>query len=146
MSAMFSGDKNNGGGDVITYLRLKDTIGGTHGTFGIFLDDNIPFATGLEPIQPIVSPGDYKVSWYFSPKRKKYVYLLQSVPGHEGVEIHTGNQVHDTQGCILIGQGYGKSQIKHTMEDGIIDSRLAFFILEAKVGTTNPWVLKVSEV
>lgn len=47
--------------------------------------------------------GRYKLKQYFSPRFNKKVPLLLNVPGFEFVEIHTGNEVKDTEGCILVG-------------------------------------------
>ena len=49
--------------------------------------------------------GIYDMTRYPSPRNRRIVPLLQNVPGFEYVEIHVGNFVHDTAGCILIGTG-----------------------------------------
>lgn len=128
---------------MITYLRLKKTLGHTTGTFGVFMEEGIPFAVGLEPAKPIIPQGMYSVSWYISPRRKTGVYLIKGVVGHSGVEIHIGNQVTDSTGCILIGQGYGKSLVHGVTGDGVIDSRLAFNLLIDRVGKVESWKLHV---
>ena len=38
-----------------------------------------------------------------SPKRGYDVVWLDDVPNFQGVQIHIGNYVSDTQGCILVG-------------------------------------------
>ncbi len=44
---------------------------------------------------------------------------LLNVPDFEGIRIHCGNTDKDTEGCILVGQGYN--------QDGTLqESRLAF--------------------
>lgn len=131
---------------MIAYLRFKDTIGGGKGTFGAWLDGQVAFATGLEPVTPIIPVGAYSVSWYFSPKRQKNVYLLDNVPGHSGVEVHIGNQVVDTDGCLLVAQGYGRTYAHGKTDDGIILSTITFDLLKSKVGTAKPWTLLLKEV
>ena len=129
----------------ITYLRLKDTIGSPKGTFGVWMDGNIPFGTGLEPVIPIIPVGVYQVSWFLSPKRNKYVFLISNVPDHAGVEIHIGNILVDTDGCMLIGQGFSKAISHGVVDDGVIYSTVTFNLLKSKVGVL-PWTLLIKEV
>lgn len=39
-----------------------------------------------------------------SGKKFKRVWRLENVPGRDAILIHAGNTVHDTEGCILVGQ------------------------------------------
>lgn len=61
---------------------------------------------------------------------KRNVIQFLEVPGREGIQIHTGNTLADTHGCILVG--------KNQREHAVYDSRLAFkelrnWIMEAKI-------------
>lgn len=56
----------------------------------------------LEPVIPIPC-GTYPVTLYHSPRFDRLLPLLHNVPGHEFIEIHIGNTVADTHGCILVG-------------------------------------------
>lgn len=47
--------------------------------------------------------GRYRVVVSYSPRFKKMMPLLCSVPGYTGVRIHPGNSAKDTEGCILFG-------------------------------------------
>lgn len=47
-------------------------------------------------------------------------FMLVGVPGHTGILIHKGNYNHDSDGCILIGNGLDLSQ------NMITDSKIAF--------------------
>ena len=130
----------------ITYLRLLKTKGSPTGTYGVFLHDHIPFAVGLEPINPIILVGKYSVSWFLSPKRKIFVYQLSDVPGHAGVQIHIGNQTQDTDGCIIIGTSYGMTQVRGVTQEGVVASSQAFAALKNRVGISVPWDLIIQEV
>lgn len=47
--------------------------------------------------------GIYAVQVTMSPRFKKPLPLLFSVPNFVGIRIHAGNTHHDTEGCILVG-------------------------------------------
>ena len=48
--------------------------------------------------------GRYQITWTYSPRFNKMLPLLNSVPGYEGIRIHSGNRAKDTEGCILCGR------------------------------------------
>jgi hypothetical protein len=84
----------------IKLQRLPTT---THGTFGILLVSGEPTFTTLEPIIPVIPPGTYGCTRRWSPRFSTEVFELLNVPGHTDIEIHIGNTIEDTHGCILIG-------------------------------------------
>lgn len=81
-------------------------------------DDKVPGRTAIPR-------GKYKLAWTWSHRFKRYMLLLQDVPGFSGVRIHAGNEADDTDGCILVGKSRSKGRIN--------DSRLALADLEALV-------------
>jgi len=84
---------------------LKRSKSCKDGTFGYLWKDESPFSLTLEPVVPIIAPGEYECIRYKGKVHSYEVFLIQNVVGHDGVEIHIGNVVYDTIGCILIGVG-----------------------------------------
>lgn len=65
---------------------------------------------------PAIPAGDYKVTIAYSPKFKCMLPHLSNVPGRSAIEIHAGNAVTETQGCILIGRERSGDQIRHSQD------------------------------
>ena len=50
-----------------------------------------------------IPEGRYLMRFTYSPKFGKRLFQLMDVPLFDGIRIHSGNSVKDTQGCILVG-------------------------------------------
>ena len=55
--------------------------------------------------------GTYNITITYSPRFKKNLPLLNNVKGFDGIRIHSGNKIQDTEGCILLGFNKIKGQV-----------------------------------
>lgn len=53
---------------------------------------------------PCIPAGTYKILLQYSPHFGRTMPHLQDVPGREGILLHFGNYVSDSEGCILVGR------------------------------------------
>lgn len=72
-----------------------------------------------------IPKGSYRVIINHSARFNKDLPLLLNVPGFEGIRIHTGNKVSDTEGCILVGYNRRKGMV--------LNSRSAMYFLMEKL-------------
>lgn len=79
----------------------------------------------LENSEVIIPQGSYNVVLYDSPMAGHVVPLLQNVPERSMIEIHSGNYIKDSKGCILVGR-------QHTA-DSVYESKLAFIHLLPRI-------------
>jgi len=91
----------------------------------LYLDDVWECFTLEDVVRPVKIPketaipeGSYKVVLDYSNRYKRIMPHILNVPNFEGIRIHAGNTMEDTEGCILVGRG--------SERDKITQSRLAF--------------------
>ena len=56
----------------------------------------------LENADYIIPEGTYPVSVTFSPRFKRMLPLIGSVPGRSGIRIHRGTKPEHSKGCVLV--------------------------------------------
>lgn len=84
-------------------LRRIKSYGDT--TFGILTDDVGGFYFTLEKTSKMIPAGIHNVNVCRSERFKRDLPLVfsASVSAARGIRIHSGNDVSDTDGCILVG-------------------------------------------
>ena len=98
-------------------VRLEHTDAGTR---GVLLVNGDMFATTMErPWEDneksisCVPKGTYKAKKYTSKHHGKTL-CLADVVNRSGILFHVGNTMGDSEGCILLGEGFAKSSYSIT--------------------------------
>lgn len=81
--------------------------------------------TGTYNVTLKVKSGTFSKKAYYAKFCNGYVPRLLSVPGFEGILMHTGNTQNDSSGCIIVG--------KNTVVGKVTDSKVTFEALYAKL-------------
>ena len=93
----------------MTLIRAPSTV---HGTFGMLLDEGIPFCLTLERPwleneidKSCIPSGMYMCKRFTSPKFGE-TFSIIDVPERKDIEFHIGNFITDTTGCIILGEQF----------------------------------------
>lgn len=93
-----------------TFILRRLTKSPTAPTYGVLLCSDVPQCVTLElPAKDnqvdlsCILAGTYTVLDNQNPLKP---FRLQNVPGRTEVDMHAGNTVHDTLGCILLGTSF----------------------------------------
>ncbi len=85
-------------------------------TMGALINEGIPFCLTLEPPWlfnkekvSCIPNGVYRCKRITSPKYGE-TFEITGVPDRSHILFHWGNVVKDTEGCVIIGQSFGKLQ------------------------------------
>ena len=62
----------------------------------------------LENAGKRITTGKYVLTYTYSPKFDRDLYLINGDPKRQGIRIHNGNRVKDTSGCVLVGAVFTK--------------------------------------
>ena len=110
----------------LTLTRTSESADGP--TFGHLTDDldgstvvpwtlELPWKDNAHGVSRIPA-GVYPALRFNSPHIGYELFQLANVPDRVGVDIHVGNTMKDTEGCILLG--------RNQLDDAITESKLAF--------------------
>jgi hypothetical protein len=72
------------------------------------------------PGETAIPYGTYGVIINWSPRFNRPLPLLLEVPDFSGIRIHPGNTAKDTEGCILVGDGFSADH------KAVLNSRVTF--------------------
>ena len=93
-------------------IRVEEDF--DYGTFGTLVLDTHIFCSTLEPadLENKVNVSSIPVQQYicqrYSSLNHPDTFQVMNVPGRTKVLFHSGNDIDDTEGCILLGQYPGK--------------------------------------
>ena len=89
----------------IVEVRRTTGIGVGTPTFGeVYVNGHYIGVTLERGRDRIIPAGNYPARVEWSNKFHRNVVKLDQVPGRTFIEIHAGNSIDDTEGCILIGE------------------------------------------
>ena len=118
-------------------LRRHDTLNGAiMGTLYAYDEKHLicTFQT-LENEEHHIPQGAYTIDYTYSPKFKRYLWLLRNVPDRSEIRLHEGNHKDDTSGCIILGM--------YRQYDQVLRSKDAFDLLNAIIDHGKLHVLRI---
>lgn len=129
-------------------LTLKRVAADAHGTYGVLIDGNQPFAVTLErpwaDNQRSVScipAGTYVCARKQSP-RFGNTFEITGVLGRSHILFHSGNTAADTEGCVLVAEEF--AQLGGRVAVG--NSRAGFKELLTRLAGQEGFTLTIKEV
>ncbi len=88
--------------------------------------------------QTAIPTGRYRIRFRWSERYQRLMPFLTDVPHFEGIMLHTGNTVDDTEGCILIGQADGS--LPRLKNSRLVFTCLYGMLKEANVSHQEIWI------
>jgi hypothetical protein len=103
---------------------------------GTLSPDGLHMGVTLEKRSKAIPIGIYRAKITGSARLRRDVVRLEKVPGRKDILIHNGNFLHETKGCILIGEYWHKY--------GIANSNLTLNRLPAMITSKNDIIVSVT--
>ncbi len=111
-------------------FTLKRIASDGNRTFGVLIDNAVPFAVTLEDAWKsneqnvsCIPAGTYLCTRIDSPRFGK-TFEVRDVEGRDHILFHCGNTEEDTHGCILVGEEFGT--LGSSAAPAILRSRAGF--------------------
>ena len=131
---------------IVELIRLEEDE--IHGTFGVLKINKKVFCVTLEPpdLENQQSVSSIPVQQYicrrYSSAKYPDTFQVTNIPGRTKVVFHSGNIVDNTQGCILLGQYFGKLSGNRA----VLNSGKTFKDFMAILGEVRAFHLTVKEM
>ena len=77
-----------------------------NGVWECFTLEDIPRAEKIKK-ETAIPTGTYRIELTDQNKWAKLMPHIQNVPNFQGIYIHSGNSISDTEGCPLVGENIG---------------------------------------
>lgn len=134
----------------ITLERFEST---DQGTFGVLLGcpkvftGELPWRDNARDVS-CIPVGQYRAVWTFSPKFRRFTYMLHDVPERGVIRIHPANFMGDEaqgfkselDGCIALGNSFvKKAKQKHLLDSAVAVREFENWLKE------RPFILEVTE-
>lgn len=101
------------------YIKHKDFFCFTlePAEYKLVTSDDLGDGVTISKIVPVESKykgcipcGTYPIVWEWSPKFKCNLWELKNVPERREIKFHAGNEVTDTEGCVLVGFAFNTTR------------------------------------
>jgi len=132
---------------ILNKLFLKRIASEPEGTFGVLLQDRLPFAVTMElPWRnnqrdiSCIPEGLYTCKLVFSPSFKGTYFQIMDVPGRGNILLHKGNVLANTLGCVLVGESFDPIL---GVQNGITSSKKGYNEFMSRYETQNMFDLEI---
>ena len=85
------------------------------GRLTVFSNEKVLFSCyTMEPKKEAIQKGTYPITYNYSPKFKRDLYLVRNTEPRSGIRFHQGNTSSDTTGCILVVTYFMNNRIEES--------------------------------
>ena len=85
------------------------------GRLTVFSNEKVIYSCyTMEPKKEAIEKGVYPITYNYSPKFKRDLYLVRDTEPRNGIRLHQGNTSADSSGCILVGTYFMNNRIEES--------------------------------